>query len=272
MPALNYNISYEGLTNIKIVGSFDEKYQLKLIVNSDNKTLLNLLNKAISTITEKERELISSKYYSVIFQNSYDYKEIYKVVVPLIIVIFFIIRSNRKMNMEIKKRTKIEKELQQMANIDPLTQIFNRRKIKSMINQEIHRFKRYKRDFSIIFFDIDDFKFVNDNLGHSIGDEVLVKISNVVKSSIRDADYFGRWGGEEFIIILPETDKIKASNIAHILKEKISNNDFSVNKTITCSFGVTQFEESDNEDSILSRVDHAMYYVKKHGKNSVKVA
>ncbi|WP_321470022.1 ABC transporter substrate-binding protein [Halarcobacter sp.] len=271
IPALNYTISNKGLNDIKIIGSFDEKYDLKLVVNAENKMLINLLNKAIATISEKDRESISSKYYSIVYQKNQDYKELYKILIPLIILLLFIFRSNRVMNKEIKRREEVELQLNKVANIDSLTNIYNRRKMTSIFDNEINRSKRYKRELSIIFFDIDNFKLINDNLSHSHGDKVLKSISTLIKNSIRKTDFFGRWGGEEFIIILPETDKEKAGVIANLLKEKISKFDFDINRPVTCSFGITSFNETDNKDSVLTRVDHAMYYVKKHGKNDIKV-
>lgn len=271
IPTLNYTISNKNLINIKIAGSFDERFEVKLLVNSENEMLLKLLNEAISTISQNDREIINSKYYSIIFQDKADYSNIYKVVIPLLIIIIFVIRSNRIMNKEIKRREEIEKELNKVANIDSLTNIYTRRKINTIFENEINRVRRYKRDLSVIFFDVDNFKFINDNLGHSVGDEVLVKLSNIVKANVRKTDYFGRWGGEEFLIILPETNKEQASHISNILKEKINSSDFNIDKKVTCSFGVTQFEETDSKDSILTRVDHAMYYVKENGKNNIKV-
>lgn len=123
----------------------------------------------------------------------------------------------------------------------------------------------------MIFFDVDNFKLINDQLGHSTGDNVLEKISSLVNNTMRKTDSFGRWGGEEFIIILPETNKVQAKNIAYLLKEKIANFDFEIDRKVTCSFGVSQFEETDCADSLLTRADNAMYYVKRNGKNEVKV-
>ncbi|QDF29972.1 transporter substrate-binding domain-containing diguanylate cyclase [Halarcobacter anaerophilus] len=271
MPTLNYMISNRNLENMKIAGSFDEKFDMRLSVNKDNKLLLELLNSAISKISEEQRDLINSKYYSIIFEDHIDYEGIYKIVLPLLIILIFIIRSNRLMNKEIKRRKEVEKELKKVANVDSLTKIYNRRKINSIIKNEVNRAKRYDRNFSIIFFDIDNFKLINDNLGHSVGDDVLIDLSNLIKNSIRKTDYFGRWGGEEFIIILPETNRKSAENIAYLLKDKINKNDFNIPRTVTCSFGVTQFEENDNEDTILTRVDKALYHVKRNGKNNIKV-
>jgi polar amino acid transport system substrate-binding protein len=130
---------------------------------------------------------------------------------------------------------------------------------------------KYAKDLSIIFFDIDDFKEINDTYGHKIGDKILIDLSKVVSSTIRKNDHFGRWGGEEFIVILPNTDIKKAKEIAEKIKNTIYSYDFEINKNISCSFGVTQVQSNDNEDSIITRVDNAMYEVKEDGKNSVKV-
>jgi len=271
LPTLSYNITKRSLTNMKISGTFHEKFNIKLLVNKDNEILLNILNKVISTITQKEKDEINSKYYSIIYQTSIDYSWLYKIVIPLLIIIFIVVFTNRKLNKEIKKRKIIEEELNKVANIDSLTNIFNRRKIESLYENEIIRTKRYRRELSIIFFDIDDFKQINDKLGHAIGDEVLIRLASIVKTNIRNSDFFGRWGGEEFVIILPETNKEKATNVAYILKDKINSTDFNIERTVTCSFGVSQFEETDSADTLLTRADNAMYYVKINGKDSVKV-
>lgn len=271
LPTLSYTISQNGLTNIKIAGTLKKRFNTKLLVNSENEILLNILNKTIESISDEEINKIQNKYYSVIYQTSKDYTWLFKVVLPLLFVIFIIFISNRKLNKEIIKRKKIEKELNLVANIDSLTNIYNRRKIESLYNREINRVRRYKRELSIIFFDIDNFKLINDQLGHAIGDEVLIKLSIVVKNNIRSSDFFGRWGGEEFIIILPETDKLKATNVAHILKEKVNSTDFNIERSVTCSFGVSEFVETDSGDSLLTRADGAMYYIKRNGKNDVKV-
>jgi len=272
LPTLSYSISQNNLTNMKISGIFDEKFQMRLIINSENTILKNILDKTISIIKNEDKIKIKNKYYSVVYQTTIDYTWLYKIVIPLLIIILIIVVSNRKLNREVKKRKIIENKLQKVANIDSLTNVYNRRKIESLYNRELLRVKRYQRELSIIFFDIDDFKMINDKKGHALGDEVLVKLCTVVKNNIRTTDFFGRWGGEEFVIILPETNKIKATNVAHILKDKISSTDFNIEKEVTCSFGVSQLEETDSGDSLLTRADDAMYYVKRNGKNNVKVA
>lgn len=272
IPVLSYQITKNNFANLKISGTVDKKFEIKLLLNKDNEILLNLLNEAISMITDEDRDNINNKYYSIVYQTSIDYSWLYKVVIPLVAIIIFVIITNRRLNQEIKKRRKIEDELHKVANIDSLTDIYNRRKLEAVFNSELARIKRYDRDLSIIFFDIDNFKLINDQLGHATGDEVLIKLASVIKNNIRAIDHFGRWGGEEFVIILPETNKERAANVAYMLKDKIVSTDFNIDREVTCSFGVSQFEETDSADSLLTRADDAMYYVKRNGKNDVKVA
>ncbi len=271
LPSISYVISQNNLTNIKIAGTINNKFESKLIVNNENKILITILNKVINTLSDEEINNIKHKYYSVIYDTSIDYFRLFKIVFPILIILIIIGISNRKLNNEIKKRKIIEEELHIVANIDSLTKIYNRRKIEKFYTNELLRVKRYERDLSIIFLDIDNFKLINDSFGHSAADEVLTKLAYVIKNNIRSSDYFGRWGGEEFIIILPETDKLKAHNVAYIIKEKINSTDFNIERSVTCSFGVSQYEETDSKDSLLTRADNAMYYVKNNGKNGVKV-
>lgn len=271
LPALSYNITKKTISNAKVSGIYNEDYELKLHINKENKILLNILNKAISTITDEERKLIRNKYNSIIYEPKKDLTWLYNLLLVLSLIILYIFINNRKLNKEIKRRVLAEKELEKIANLDELTGIYNRRKINSLLELEINREKRYKRDLSIIFFDVDNFKKINDELGHNIGDDVLEKISLLVKDTVRKTDYFGRWGGEEFIIILPETNKLQAKNVAYLLKEKIANFDFHIHRKVTCSFGISQYEKAEDSDSFLTRADNAMYYIKQNGKNEVKV-
>jgi len=271
LPALSYHITQSNLTNIKISGTIGEPFKIRLLVDKSEPLVLNILNKVIATISKDEISEINNKYYSVIYQTSIDYSWIYKVVIPLIAIMMIIIITNRKLKIEILKRKEIEEELNNIVNTDVLTNIYNRRKLEFLINIEIERAKRYNKDLSIIFFDIDNFKQINDELGHKTGDKVLVKLANTVTNNIRKIDHFGRWGGEEFVIILPETNNFNASEVAYLLRDKIYSADFGIENNITCSFGVTQYKDDDTEDSIITRVDNAMYDVKKSGKNGVKV-
>jgi diguanylate cyclase (GGDEF)-like protein len=163
--------------------------------------------------------------------------------------------------------------LSTMAYTDSLTHIYNRLHFAHFLDTEIDKVKRYGGKFSVIFFDLDHFKDVNDNFGHLAGDKVLEEITEVVSSANRSADIFARYGGEEFIILAPETDLSGASIHAERLRNDIEKHEFKNVGHITSSFGVTEFNaEKDDVESLFERVDIALYTAKENGRNRVEKA
>ncbi len=170
----------------------------------------------------------------------------------------------------IKERTK---ELELLATTDMLTEIYNRRKMYEILEHEYTRAKRYGTDLSVIMFDIDYFKKINDTHGHDVGDYVLKTVAKTVKKVIREVDYFGRWGGEEFLIILPQTNLDGAFKAAEKIREVVENIGFGKIGKITASFGVsTYIKELDNSpDELIKSADIALYDAKRKGRNRVSV-
>jgi len=136
------------------------------------------------------------------------------------------------------------------------------------LNEEILKAKRYNTPLSIIYFDIDHFKQINDTYGHKKGDFILKEVSKIILQNIRKTDIFGRWGGEEFIIILPFTNLENALILAEKLRKKIEEHDFD-GINITISFGVTELKIDDNADTLINRADEALYKAKNKGRNRV---
>jgi diguanylate cyclase (GGDEF)-like protein len=165
----------------------------------------------------------------------------------------------------------LEDELKEHASTDSLTKAYNRLKFDEIIESEINRSKRYDQMLSLIAFDIDHFKTVNDNYGHLFGDYVLKTIVNLTKDNIRGVDYLARWGGEEFMIILPETGLERAEALAQRIKEEIENYKFKKIVKVTVSFGVAQFKKDDSEDTLIKRADDALYKAKNKGRNRVEI-
>jgi diguanylate cyclase (GGDEF)-like protein/PAS domain S-box-containing protein len=158
-------------------------------------------------------------------------------------------------------------ELKKIASIDALTGAYSRRKFEDDINSLINN--KCDVAFSLILIDIDNFKIVNDLFGHKKGDAVLKNISYLISNNIRKTDMFFRWGGEEFIIILPKTDLKNAGCIADKIRKIIKDHDFGINKTITVSLGVGEKIQDENADEIIKRIDMLLYAVKKQGGNRV---
>ena len=176
---------------------------------------------------------------------------------------------------DISENKRTEEELLRLAATDPLTGAFNRREFTALAEREAIRAHRYNRPLAIMMFDLDHFKRLNDTYGHAAGDKALQRFTTICCNALRTVDIFGRWGGEEFVAILPETDADGASVIAERLRKTMADNSFEFNShkiNFTVSIGVAQYR--DNETSLegpLSRADQAVYDAKKAGRNRIAV-
>ncbi len=171
---------------------------------------------------------------------------------------------------------KLSKKLEQMARTDFLTGLLNRRSMMKKISEEKIRFKRTKKPFVLILIDIDNFKKINDIYGHDAGDIVLKEFSKVLKSSIREQDFVSRWGGEEFLLLLPETDIEGGKTLAEKIRKKIEETEIFIKNSksikITITLGLTVYDSKEKEiEEILKETDIALYIGKKEGKNRVTV-
>jgi diguanylate cyclase (GGDEF)-like protein len=182
--------------------------------------------------------------------------------------------QNLRLEQEISERKKMEVQLRLLAVSDPLTNIFNRRHFFALAEKEMARASRYDHPMSVVLMDIDHFKRVNDTHGHLVGDQVLVALTKMCAENMRTVDIFARYGGEEFSILLPETGKISAFEVAERLRLKIAANPFEVNGfdiPITVSLGVasTECEVGISLDELLDRADKALYRSKNEGRDRV---
>jgi len=175
-------------------------------------------------------------------------------------------------------KTILFQNTQVLAYTDALTSIFNRRYFDQRYTREILRARRYKRNLSVLMIDIDHFKVYNDTFGHLMGDKVLQKVAQVLETELRRADVVCRYGGEEFVVILPEIDLHNAYYVAEKLRNAVISSTFSGDekmsgKGITISLGVAAFPENgDTEKMVLGKADEALYKAKERGRNQVIVA
>jgi len=169
-----------------------------------------------------------------------------------------------------------KKDLERMANFDSLTGLYNRQAILGKLCVLINSAKRYKEDFSLSMLDIDYFKRVNDRYGHLTGDEVLEKVATLIRRNIRDTDVAGRYGGEEFIIILPQADLSSALVVAERIRSMIENAEMKDSAgnvfAITVSLGLSSWEPGEDAHSLIARVDEALYKAKENGRNRVEIS
>lgn len=170
-------------------------------------------------------------------------------------------------NSELKKE---KDSLEEISSTDQLTGLHNRYQVREIFDFEIAQSKRYHTDLSIIMMDLDHFKLINDTYGHTVGDQFLQEIANILKSTLREAELIVRWGGEEFLIIVPKANLEKVSEIAERLRTTIEAKKFTTVGHRTASFGITTFIENDSLDSMLLRADNALYRAKEHGRNRIE--
>ncbi|MEH7113570.1 diguanylate cyclase [Neobacillus niacini] len=158
-----------------------------------------------------------------------------------------------------------------LSNIDPLTKCINRFIFEEILSREISRSERYSRPFSILLFEVDCFKKINTYLGHQKGDEVLATISTIVQQRIRESDIFARWGGEEFILLTPETNSRGASVLGESILSLINSFAFPKIGTVTCSFGITEFSPDKKKAELILEAEEALFKSKQNGNNCVTV-
>lgn len=164
------------------------------------------------------------------------------------------------------------KKLDLLARVDPLTGLSNRRDFLEKVNVEKDRFEREKREFAFILTDIDNFKSFNDKYGHDCGDFVLKQVAEIIKGTVRKQDSVGRWGGEEFILLLPGSIGSGAIKIAEILRKEIAQKAYifgELNLSVTMTFGVSVYDGSISIDNCIKAADVALYNGKQKGKNCV---
>lgn len=174
---------------------------------------------------------------------------------------------------DITETRRLQRQLEHMATTDGLTGSYNRSHFLNLFGQELRRAERYSQPFCLLVFDLDHFKSVNDNYGHQAGDQVLAAFAGIISSALRDSDLFGRLGGEEFGVVLVQTDHDGGSLLAERLRIAIEKMRVTCGGTaiqVTVSIGGTQWESRDRQiEPVLNRADNALYEAKRNGRNRV---
>ena len=278
-----YEINANNHNDINISGTFEYGLDISIATRNDEPILNTIMNQVINDISKEDKKEIYNNWFNIDVTNRIDYDLFLRILIVLIflIVIGFIwnlsIRNEKKNTLksldEVKKLKNNlldkNKELVEQTLTDELTQLSNRRKTTETIEYELKRFRRTKNPFAVVLLDIDLFKKINDTHGHLIGDEVLKEFSRILQNTVRDSDIVGRWGGEEFIIIAPNTSVENANKLAEKLRKLIQVHDFNKAGKITASFGITESKYNDTKELIVDRADKALYTSKRTGRNKV---
>lgn len=183
--------------------------------------------------------------------------------------------ANQRLKAEVEQRESIALLLEETARTDFLTKLINRRAMHRFLQNEIARLGRTSGTFSLVLVDIDHFKTINDQFGHDIGDEVLIALSRAFEGAVREQDIVARWGGEEFLILLPNTAQVDASEQAERLRQLLDSDALQIERyrqRVTASFGVCEFTPGESLEFLLKQADVALYQAKAGGRNQVRAA
>jgi diguanylate cyclase (GGDEF)-like protein/PAS domain S-box-containing protein len=187
-----------------------------------------------------------------------------------------IAEANKRLEDEIEQRKQLEEELRLLATTDPLTGALNRRAFMELAQTEFSRARRYNKSVTVVMIDLDHFKSINDRFGHAAGDEALQYAVSVIEGETREQDSFGRLGGEEFAVLLPETKIADAKDFAERIRGAIEENTVKYDNhsfQITASLGLASFDDSDKSiEDLINRADSALYLAKDSGRNCIKEA
>ena len=291
-------ISSQGLFNLKIAGQLpDYVNQFRIGVIKEKAYVIPYINQGISTLTQQEVQEVINRYIAINIQEGFNYQLFFVAFGIFFIIVLGFLYWNRKLTRLNRKLAQRQEELTNLSNQllkseekykyladelalknaalsqtalhDKLTGLRNRFYFDQKIGEELDRSDRYGSHLSLLFFDLDHFKIVNDTFGHDQGDEVLIKLSEIINKRMRKSDVFARWGGEEFVIMMPHTSLEQAVKAAEIIREAIESYVFDTVGIITISIGVAERERHESKEAWFRRVDKALYRAKREGRNRV---
>jgi polar amino acid transport system substrate-binding protein len=276
VPAIAYAIQEYGFYNIKISGRLEEKRAVSAAVAEEDRRLLAVVEKALRSIRVEERESVVDHWISVSVERRVDRTVLWQILIGVAVVAVVAaawIRKVHSYNAELSAAYRMleEKnaELETLSVTNQLTGLYNRNKLDTELAREVARSNRYASPLAVIMLDLDGFKEINDRFGHQSGDTVLRAVAERVRYVVRTADIPGRWGGEEFLVICPETDLTGAEELAERLRQEISATPSVAGGRVTGSFGVSRHLHGEGAEELIRRVDKNLYHAKREGKNRV---
>ena len=283
-PTAAHAIQIHGFNKLKIGGKFDITWDLSVAVRSDEPILKDIMEKALSTLSEAEKLNEYNMWYSVELEEKVDYSAIWKILLFSSAVLIIVLLWNRSL---LKSRTdarkaleslkkvqlKLEEQnsyLEKFAETDKLTGLYNRFRLDEVLERETERSRRYNNTLALILLDMDKFKLVNDTFGHQEGDRLLIQTAEILLRKSRKSDTVGRWGGEEFLIVCPMSDREAVISHAEKIRKAVEENPLPEIGKTTVSCGTAVFRSGDTVDSLVSRADKALYLAKANGRNCVE--
>ncbi len=257
--------NFEKKLRFSVAGKLKEHRSFLLSFHFKNKNYIIIFQALKNIKGEPVGYIVSIKENNLLALRKLQSKNtalVLLIIIFLVAVLFFLFLKNEK---DIKER------LSFISNYDPLTKLLNRRGYEIAYNTLLHSHKRDPRPFALLFLDIDHFKNINDTFGHDVGDLVLQKLSELLQKELRKSDIIARWGGEEFIVMLDNTDIQAAQKVAEKLRQAIDRYKDEKLPHFTVSIGVVQGDENQSLENLVKKADIALYKAKESGRNQVVV-
>ncbi len=279
LPEATHSIRQLGLTNLKVAANTPYKTSYRMGVIKQDPVLHSIMSKVVRSLTSQDIDAAYQKWVVLKFQHEFDYRQLWLygglslLVVAVVLYWNFKLRSlNRQLATSHQELEHTSKELEVLSITDGLTGLYNRHHFEQALESEMARARRYQSDLALLLLDIDHFKTINDTHGHQVGDQVLVQMAAALQERVRETDIAGRWGGEEFVIILPNADLAHANTFAESLRQRIHDITFADAQRITVSIGVAAWQVEDSVDTLFGKADRALYLAKDQGRNRVITA
>lgn len=283
LAVASFLIRRDGLANLKISGQTPYSFDSGVAVRNDWPLLYSAIGKVLASIPAEQHQAIYARWVQLEYSQRLSLRAIW---LPLsliaIVVILLLAYLTRLRLLNNRLRQTHEQlsaaqdelalknlELQKLSVTDKLTGVYNRYFLDLKLAEAFEHASRYQRNMAIVLIDLDYFKRINDELGHQVGDRVLQEFAEIVERHIRRSDIFGRWGGEEFLLICPETDDQQALAIANKIRVAVLNHRFSQSYGVTISAGVKDNHDMETIDQLITAADRALYQAKESGRNQV---
>lgn len=276
IPTIADTVQNDNFYNIKISGKLDENLLISAAVRSGDRKLLNLMNNLLGSISMEQKKTAVNRWISLSLEEKIDYRIVWRIaggVFILAVIAAIWLKKVHSLNSRISEANQLleekNKELERVSVTDHLTGLFNRSKADEELFLELEKSNRYGENFSIIILDVDHFKSINDEFGHQSGDLVLEELSETLKQRLRATDIAARWGGEEFLIICPQTDRKGALQLAENIRHTIENHTSCIDQALTISCGVAEHHAGESIQNLIRKADENLYKAKNSGRNQV---
>lgn len=276
LAAVTHLIKTEGLANLKVSGQTPYSFDLSMGVRDDWPLLAQILDKLLTGVSPQEHSHIYNRWVDLPQDQVFPWHRLLPGLLLLLAVFLlmglytlYLIRLNHRLHQAEAELLEKNSELERVSITDKLTACYNRHHLDRVLADQASLALRHARPLSVVLFDLDYFKAVNDYHGHQVGDEVLKNFAQLVEQKIRSTDVFGRWGGEEFLLICPETNQNQACLVAEKIREALERHTWPEGIQQRISAGVIGLKPGMSLDRLLSDADDQLYRAKALGRNRV---